>query len=110
MNLKLRIVRSGVEFNTSFEGVLYVERSFGRKSVADELTFTDHNETEAIPYKSILRFQEEDIQSLMDDLWGSGVRPSNIKTPEETLSATQKHLQDMRTLVFDHYLKGSKDA
>lgn len=39
-------------------------------------------------------------QRLMDDLWYSGIRPSQVGT-EGQLEATQRHLQDMRALAFD---------
>lgn len=39
------------------------------------------------------------LQSLMDALWGFGVRPSDIGTPGH-LAATTKHLEDMRAIAF----------
>jgi hypothetical protein len=38
------------------------------------------------------------LQSLMDELWKEGIRPSDIGTPGH-LAATQAHLSDMRKLV-----------
>ena len=38
------------------------------------------------------------LTAMMDQLWAMGVRPSDIGTPGH-LAATQKHLEDMRSLV-----------
>ena len=43
-------------------------------------------------------------QTLMDDLWFCGLRPTEGCGSAGALAATQKHLEDMRTLVF----KGDK--
>jgi len=39
-------------------------------------------------------------QVLMDDLWNSGLRPTEGTGSAGALAATQRHLEDMRTLVF----------
>lgn len=39
-------------------------------------------------------------QTLMDDLWIAGLRPTEGTGSAGALSATQKHLEDMRRLVF----------
>lgn len=39
-------------------------------------------------------------QQLMDDLWQAGLRPSEGSGSAGALAATQKHLEDMRKLVF----------
>lgn len=45
----------------------------------------------------------EDAQILMDDLWNSGLRPSEGTGSAGALAATQKHLEDMRKLVFEKH-------
>ncbi len=42
----------------------------------------------------------EDAQQFMDELWRVGFRPSEGTGSAGSLAATQKHLEDMRTLVF----------
>ena len=42
----------------------------------------------------------EAAQTLMDDLWACGVRPTEGKGSAGALKATEKHLEDMRSLVF----------
>lgn len=39
-------------------------------------------------------------QSLMDQLWDCGIRPTQGAGSAGSLSATQSHLNDMRTLLF----------
>ena len=40
-------------------------------------------------------------QSLMDQLWACGVRPTEGRGSAGALAATQQHLEDMRRLVFE---------
>jgi len=41
-----------------------------------------------------------EAQTLMDDLWTAGLRPTEGTGSAGSLAATERHLQDMRTLVF----------
>jgi hypothetical protein len=40
-------------------------------------------------------------QTLMDELWTAGLRPSEGSGSAGSLAATERHLADMRALVFD---------
>jgi hypothetical protein len=40
-------------------------------------------------------------QELMDDLWASGVRPTEGRGSAGAMKAVQEHLLDMRTIAFD---------
>jgi hypothetical protein len=42
----------------------------------------------------------EAAQTLMDDLWACGVRPTEGKGSAGALKATEKHLEDMRKITF----------
>ncbi len=42
----------------------------------------------------------EAAQSLMDSLWDCGIRPTAGQGSAGQLAATERHLADMRTLVF----------
>ena len=42
----------------------------------------------------------EEVQVLMDDLWASGVRPSDKRRDSETLGAVREHLEDMQKIAF----------
>ncbi len=39
-------------------------------------------------------------QALMDDLWACGLRPAEGAGSAGALAATQRHLEDMRTMAF----------
>jgi hypothetical protein len=39
-------------------------------------------------------------QGLMDDLWAAGLRPAAGKQSEGLVSATERHLADMRAIAF----------
>lgn len=47
-----------------------------------------------------MRLDGEAARRLMDELWRCGIRPSNGAGNVGQLAATEKHLEDMRTLVF----------
>lgn len=48
-----------------------------------------------------LELKSQDAQSLMDTLWHCGFRPTEGTGSAGALAATQKHLDDMRALVFN---------
>jgi len=54
----------------------------------------------------LCRLEMEEAQALMDDLWAAGLRPSEGTGSAGALAATQKHLDDMRRLVFEHLCGG----
>lgn len=49
---------------------------------------------------SCLSLKREDLQAFLDRLWQLGFRPTDAGSVSGELSATRKHLEDMRTLVF----------
>lgn len=69
--------------------------------------------TEDIPAGAILRpafsLEAKAVQRLMDDLWNCGYRPSDGVGSAGQLSAVQKHLEDMRTLVFNRRCSCEKE-
>jgi len=44
-------------------------------------------------------------QQLMDDLWNCGLRPTEGTGSAGALKAVERHLEDMRTLVFEKSAK-----
>ena len=48
----------------------------------------------------MIKLQIEQAQQLMDELWQCGIRPSEGAGSAGAMAATQKHLEDMRKLVF----------
>lgn len=50
--------------------------------------------------RAMLSLPVEQAQYLMDALWDCGLRPSEGSGSAGALAATQRHLEDMRSLVF----------
>ncbi len=48
----------------------------------------------------------EAAQTLMDDLWHAGLRPTEGTGSAGALAATQAHLKDMQRLVFKDFPEG----
>jgi len=47
-----------------------------------------------------VKLNQDSAQLLMDELWNCGLRPSEGSGSAGSLAATQRHLDDMRRLVF----------
>ena len=51
--------------------------------------------------ESTFSLNQEETQELIDNLWRLGFRPSEGTGSAGALAATQRHLEDMRKLVFE---------
>lgn len=58
---------------------------------------------ERYPIDASLTLEMEAAQGLMDQLWDCGLRPTEGSGSAGSLAATQRHLEDMRRLVFAAY-------
>lgn len=47
-----------------------------------------------------MRLRKEAAQNLMDELWFLGFRPERGEMSVGQVAATERHLQDMRTIAF----------
>jgi hypothetical protein len=56
---------------------------------------------EGLAVEPSFRLSLDDAQSLMDQLWTCGLRPSEGSGSAGALAATQKHLDDVRKLLFE---------
>ena len=54
-----------------------------------------------------MRLGRDEAQVLMDDLWDSGFRPTEGSGSAGSLKATERHLDDMRTIAFKKLNIGS---
>lgn len=59
---------------------------------------TDEQVGQSMP--PALRLMPEESQMLMDELWSMGFRPTEGTGSAGSLAATQRHLEDLRHLVF----------
>ncbi len=73
-------------------------RETERVSMANSLEFVPHKIGEIA--NSFVRISGESAQKLIDDLWDCGLRPSEGTGSAGCLQATQKHLEDMKKIVF----------
>jgi hypothetical protein len=70
-------------------------------SLAQPLTMRTLNEQDMeIVQPEALRITPEDAQQFMDELWRAGIRPTEGAGSVGQLAAVNRHLEDMRTLVF----------
>lgn len=67
-------------------------------SVAAPITMVRHELSALV--EPMLRIEIQQAQQLMDELWQCGLRPTEGTGSAGAMAATQKHLEDMRTLVF----------
>ena len=70
-----------------------------RAGVATNITFVQV-EPGRILEDPLLQLSHEDAQSLMDELYHVGIRPSQAAGSAGQLDAVKYHLEDLRTLVF----------
>lgn len=76
----------------------------GLISIAKPLVFESIEEGYLCPESAVSLTQTE-AQMLMDELWNAGLRPSQGSGSAGSLAATERHLEDMRTMAFG-LLKG----
>jgi hypothetical protein len=78
---------------------LYERSPDGVTSVAASITF-EKIERHAPVTQEPIRLDRIAAQELMDQLWSVGLRPTEGKGSAGSLAATERHLEDMRALVF----------
>lgn len=70
-------------------------------AVASPIAWEEASPYEANDFRSpTLSLDTPLAQSLMDDLWRCGLRPSEGSGSAGSLAATQRHLEDMRSIAF----------
>lgn len=71
------------------------------ESIAEPLVFHELTDDERMVEPApTLRLTPSDAQQLMDELWRTGIRPTEGAGSVGQLQATERHLEDMRMLVF----------
>jgi hypothetical protein len=79
----------------------------GRLSVLSSVNVTEVEPGQLGPLDPLLlTLTDADATALIDELWRAGVRPSEHGSAGQ-LAATEKHLQDMRRLVFESLAKAA---
>lgn len=95
MKLETRCTRveweRAIEIRMAWVGV-------NRFDAAQPMVFVEHELGASIA--PAITMHLDSAQQLMDELWQCGLRPSEGSGSAGALAATQRHLDDMRALVF----------
>lgn len=77
----------------------------GSTLIAKPLEFEPMQEEGAIWQRPTAVLELEVGQQLMDELWRAGLRPTEGSGSAGSMAATERHLEDMRTLVMGIMVK-----
>ena len=82
----------------AFEFFIWVDTRDGKRKFADQFVYLDTPEdTLTDPALSV----DCDVaQQIMDDLWRTGLRPTNIRKEDLALSAKDDHIKDLQRVAF----------
>jgi len=87
-------------FRNSFELAFLQKLPSGRVAVAQPLVLTEIEE--GLIIEPFVTIDYEVAQSLIDDLWRCGLRPSECHGSAGQLGATERHLNDIKKILFHH--------
>lgn len=89
-------------YSTKVEVLLRQELGNGTVAYANPLTFTTTlvDRDEALDAEPTFSMRVDEAQGLLDALWQAGIRPTHGDTSPGALGATERHLADLRTLLF----------
>jgi hypothetical protein len=95
--MKLRAQRCDYDMRVEF--VMFERDERGVTYAAETVTQRKLDDNEMIP--RLFNLSPTETQELMDNLWSCGFRPSEGTGSAGSLAATERHLEDMRRLVFE---------
>jgi hypothetical protein len=99
MNEQMHI-RAEMDFMRRHIGVwLYQELQGGDVMVSTNVTMEKVEWGQVMP-RAPIQLDIIAAQSLVDQLWQAGIMPSQGSGSAGSLAATERHLEDMRSLVF----------
>lgn len=99
------VFRSTISFHVLREGSCYLD---GKNShVGQPIKFEAMTENDMMIriHEPCIRLEIDEAQYLIDQLWDCGLRPSEGTGSAGSMAATQRHLEDMRRLVFKNNIK-----
>lgn len=64
------------------------------------MPITMHEVEEGVQTQPFVRLRPAEAQQLVDSLWRCGIRPTEAAGSAGSMAATEKHLEDMRKIVF----------
>ncbi len=92
------VVAGRIGFHSNHIGLHIGQTRPMQKPTHAVLTWEEHEEGDFVP--EAVTMTTEAAQELMDSLWQCGLRPSEGSGSAGALAATQRHLEDLRALVF----------
>ena len=95
--LRLRLQAS--PWSCGVQLLIMEETQDGKRSYVKQMVMERVEGVTAVPPSSIIEFDLTVAQTLMDDLWRCGIRPSEGTGSAGSLKATENHLQDMRDIA-----------
>jgi len=95
---KFIITRESFSFDRAYEVRVGRQLSDGKWAIMQPVEFKVIEE----PFgtRPAFAMSRDDCQELMDELWRVGIRPSEGTGSAGSLAATERHLADLRALVF----------
>ncbi len=101
----IRAHRDPLSFGDVIDIMLYertVRDNATTVSVGEPVVFRTMTEMESIVTRPqpTMRIHIDAGQQLMDELWRAGIRPTEGQGSAGAMAAVERHLEDMRTLVF----------
>jgi hypothetical protein len=86
-------------FLDGVELVGFAKDSDRRRYVAS-IAWKEQNENDVYFVDPTVRLTMENAQELMDDLWASGVRPTEGNGSAGAMRAAERHIDDLRKIAF----------
>lgn len=93
MDEKLNIRATAAPWHAGVDLLIIQGSSVGRNVVMERVE-------EGLIVQPTVRLGRDEAQTLMDDLWNAGIRPTEGAGSAGSLRATEKHLADMRLIAF----------
>lgn len=97
MPLKMRVQQQPWYEGLSF---LIIDEQYNYRSIGELIFHDEKKEDLGKIFQPTGNLSLESPQTLMDDLWHCGLRPSEGMGSAGQLKSTQEHLADMRKIVF----------
>lgn len=97
---KITILASKAPWARSIDLLICSSDSQRIVSQATSISFEDVPEGTLLEPTIHLRYEE--AQTLMDELWNCGIKPSEMKDDALELKSTKYHLEDMRRIAFKY--------
>lgn len=94
----LKLMARKSPWSDSVDLLAWHDSPTGVSSIGLPLSMRQVEQGEYVEHPTV-RLNTSEAQKLMDELWDCGLRPSEGSGSAGALAATQRHLEDMRTIA-----------